>query len=49
MKNDGVYEGEWKNAMRDGQGKYVWPDRSFYEGDWVEDKANGFGKLGIFM
>ena len=46
MKNGGVYDGEWKNAMRDGSGKYVWPDRSYYEGEWVEDKANGFGKLG---
>ena len=46
MKNGGIYEGEWKNGMRDGKGKYVWPDRSYYEGDWVEDKACGKGKLG---
>jgi len=32
MRNGGVYEKEWKNGMRDGQGKYVWPDRSYYEG-----------------
>jgi len=26
------YEGEWRNGMRDGYGKYVWPDRSYYDG-----------------
>lgn len=46
MKNGGVYEGEWKNQMRDGNGKYTWPDLSYYQGEWFEDKANGNGKLG---
>ena len=31
--------------MRNGQGKYVWPDESYYEGEWIEDKAHGLGKL----
>lgn len=40
-----VYEGEWKNEMRDGYGKQEWPDGSRYEGYWLNDKANGIGKL----
>ncbi len=31
--------------MRDGYGKHVWPDQSYYEGYWLEDKAHGKGKL----
>ena len=31
--------------MRDGYGVQTWPDSSRYEGEWVEDKANGKGKL----
>ena len=23
----------------------IWPDGSIYEGDWVNDKANGNGRL----
>ena len=57
MINGGTYEGEWKNGMRDGAGKYVklflflsiviqvWPDKSYYDGEWVKDKAWGKGKL----
>lgn len=40
-----VYEGEWKNEMRDGWGVQRWPDGSVYEGYWVEDKSCGQGKL----
>ncbi len=32
MKNGGIYEGEWKEGRRDGQGKHTWPDGSYYEG-----------------
>ncbi len=32
MKSSATYEGEWKNGMRDGDGKYVWPDKSYYIG-----------------
>lgn len=31
--------------MRDGKGTHSWPDGSYYKGEWLEDKANGFGKL----
>ncbi len=32
MKNEGKYVGEWKEGMREGNGKHVWPDGSYYEG-----------------
>jgi hypothetical protein len=34
--------------MRDGIGKYVWPDKSFYVGNFECDKANGKGRLGNY-
>lgn len=39
----GVYEGEWKNGLRDGQGKYTWTNGDTYTGAWFEDKRNGQG------
>ena len=29
--------------MRYGQGKYMWIDGSFYDGQWKADKMNGLG------
>ena len=34
------YEGEWKNGMREGEGKMVYPD-STVTGIWKEDKYQG--------
>jgi hypothetical protein len=34
------YEGEWKNGMREGEGKMVYPD-STVTGFWKEDKFQG--------
>ena len=31
--------------MRDGDGSYIWPDGSRYDGQWRNDKANGKGEL----
>ena len=31
--------------MRNGRGKQVWDDHSLYEGYWIDDKANGRGRL----
>jgi len=36
-----VYEGEWLDGLRDGEGKQEWPDGSRYEGQWHLGKANG--------
>jgi len=34
------YEGEWKNGLREGEGKMVYPD-SIVSGIWKEDKYTG--------
>lgn len=45
LPSGAVYEGEWRNELREGFGRQEWPDGSRYEGNWLNDKANGFGKL----
>ena len=45
LENDAVYEGEWLNGQRDGQGSQLWCDGSRYEGTWVQGRASGKGKL----
>ena len=40
------YEGEWNDkGMRDGFGTCQWPDGSYYEGHFENDKACGEGRL----
>jgi hypothetical protein len=29
-----IYIGQWKNGMKWGKGKQIWPDGSVYEGFW---------------
>ena len=41
LDSGAVYEGEWFNGVRDGQGKQEWLDGSRYEGQWRNGKANG--------
>jgi hypothetical protein len=37
--NDGaVYEGDFVNNQYHGQGQYTWPDGSYYQGQWNENK-----------
>lgn len=31
--------------MKHGHGVQKWPDGSKYDGQWLEGKANGFGKF----
>ena len=38
-----VYEGEWQDGKRHGQGKETYPDGFFYEGEWKDDKRHGYG------
>lgn len=28
-------------GFKHGKGKYIWPDQSYYDGDWFENKING--------
>ena len=32
--NGDSYQGEWGNAMPQGEGLYFWQDGSYYEGSW---------------
>jgi hypothetical protein len=31
--------------VRSGKGQLIWKNGTFYEGEWKEDKANGYGIL----
>lgn len=37
------YQGEYKNGIREGKGKYIYQDNSFLEGTWVNDTIVGDG------
>jgi hypothetical protein len=39
------YVGDFKNAMRHGQGSFTWANGDVYEGDWKEDVCDGRGVL----
>ncbi len=39
----GIYVGSWENGLRNGQGKYTWPNGDVYEGTWQNDNRHGYG------
>ena len=39
----GVYEGDWKNGLRHGFGKFTWNNGDTYSGLWQDDKRHGQG------
>jgi hypothetical protein len=39
------YEGDFKNGLPHGKGKYIWANGDIYEGRWREGKKEGEGKL----
>jgi hypothetical protein len=43
--NGTIYEGEWKDGMKHGQGKQIWIDGTLYEGSWKNNVAHGRGRL----
>ncbi|MDY6826232.1 MAG: hypothetical protein SVV67_03510 [Bacillota bacterium] len=45
FKDGAVYEGEWRNGRRHGQGTWSRPDGCRYTGEWADDKPNGLGIL----
>ena len=52
IRSDGsVYQGEWKNDLKDGYGEFEWPEGSVYKGTWKNDIMFGEGiyinKFGI--
>jgi hypothetical protein len=38
------YNGEWKEDLLHGQGKFIWKDGDVYEGEWKDGKIHGQGK-----
>jgi len=43
-ENGDIFEGDIKNYLRNGKGKFI-SDSETYEGDWEEDQKNGEGTL----
>jgi len=41
-----TYTGTWKSNLKDGRGKFTWPDgKRSYEGEWKLDKMDGVGTM----
>lgn len=40
----GTYNGDWKDGLRSGQGKYTWNNGDVYTGAWLNDKRHGYGE-----
>ncbi len=54
MKNakyHNIYEGEWKDDLREGKGKITWRDKNYYDGEWSCDEyGRGIHKeLKVFL
>ena len=43
ISSEDRYEGECVNQIRNGKGKYIYPNEDTYEGDWINGKKHGFG------
>lgn len=40
-----MYEGEKKNDLRNGKGKFFYADGGMYDGDWHQGRMHGRGRL----
>ena len=40
-----MYEGMWKNGKMEGEGIFTWSNGKRYEGNYVNNQKNGFGKF----
>ena len=45
LPDGSVYEGEWKDDIRNGYGKMTWPGGRVYEGQLQKSIRNGIGKM----
>ena len=43
--NGSYYQGEKKNGMRSGRGKFYYLDGGVYDGEWNENRMHGRGVL----
>ena len=39
------YEGQWKDGLKHGKGRFIYPDGDVYDGEWQDGKAHGHGTL----
>jgi hypothetical protein len=44
-ENGDIYDGEFQNNMRNGNGKMIYSNGDIYIGDWVNNKRQGHGKI----
>ena len=40
-----MYDGEWRNGLRNGRGKCSYWNRGVYEGKWINDVRAGLGQV----
>lgn len=40
--DNSTYKGEYYQGKKQGKGSYFWPDGSFFEGEWIDNKINGY-------
>lgn len=40
-----IYEGQFKNDIYHGYGRYIYANGNYYIGSWVDGKRSGYGKL----
>lgn len=45
MKDQSLYEGQWKNGQQEGKGKLTLKDGAFYQGDFKAGKMHGKGRF----
>lgn len=38
-----MYEGQFSDDLKHGEGKYIWYDGRIYEGEWKMNQMNGNG------
>ena len=43
FSNGDIYDGDWKNDIRDGQGTQIYVNGDIYTGKWKDDMKNGQG------
>ena len=43
--NNIIYEGQLKNDIYHGYGRFIYSNGNYYEGQWVNGKKQGLGKL----
>ncbi len=43
--NREMYNGDWENDQKNGDGRMTYANGEVYDGSWVDDKREGTGKM----